>query len=443
MTAPPPDEQWTVLGLAAARAPWFGRMGAWTTDGRLDAAFVKCLSDADLVNQLGSGRPWSLVILDGSIADTDRDLLAVATDAGVPTAVVSAPGVPTRWDHLGADAELEPDFTVSDVVQILTSVGRRVRRADRFPTALNPSPADLAASDVERRGRLVAVIGPGGTGTSTVAIGVAQALGSNHDVLLADFALRADHAMLHDTREVVPGVQELVEAHRAADLAPTAVRTMTFEIPERGYRLLLGLRRVRDWPVLRPRSVTAGVASLRRAFDVVIADCSPDLDGEADTGSTDVEDRHLLTRRAVSDAEVVVVVGRPSMKGVHSLVRQVHDLLDHGVTPQRILPLVNGAPRRRSARAEITSAIGQLLKADPVAATVANPLHLPVAAIDDAVRDAVELPKAFVEPLTQPVLALLDHSTAPLERNPHPVAIEPGSLGLAGTADELGGEAVA
>src|SRR3546814_12658529 len=65
-------------------------------------------------------------------------------------------------------------------------------------------------------------------------------------ICLADLALDAEQAMLHAARDVVPGVAELVEAHRSGSPGPHEVRDLTWEVGERGYRLLLGLRRHRS-----------------------------------------------------------------------------------------------------------------------------------------------------------------------------------------------------
>jgi glycerophosphoryl diester phosphodiesterase len=60
--------------------------------------------------------------------------------------------------------------------------------------------------------------------------------------------------MLHDVRDVLVGVQELVDSHRSASPEARHVRAHCLPVPERGYDLLLGLRRPRAWTALRPRA---------------------------------------------------------------------------------------------------------------------------------------------------------------------------------------------
>ena len=93
--------------------------------------------------------------------------------------------------------------------------------------------------------------------------------------MLADLALDADLAMLHDAGDVVPGVQELVESFRHGDPAPRRGPLARRSRDDHPYRLLLGLRRHRDWTVLRPRAFEAALDGLRSAFTNVIADVEP------------------------------------------------------------------------------------------------------------------------------------------------------------------------
>jgi hypothetical protein len=146
-----------------------------------------------------------------------------------------------------------------------------------------------------------------------------------------------------------------------------------------------------------------------------------------------VEDRNLLARTAVGLADVVVVVGNPGVKGTHSLLRVIRDCMATGVEPERILPVVNRAPRRRGERVETARTVHQLLVACDPGAAVLSPVFLAERRhIDAALRDGVALPDAIVRPITDAVRARLDATThrapaRPLPSAPVPVAV--GSLG--------------
>lgn len=397
-----PRERFVLLGVARARAEWFRRVGQWATSAAIPAEFVRCISLAELRARLDSGRRFSAVLVDGSLPGVDRDLVAAAREAAVPVLVVDD-GRGRSWVDLGASAVLADPFDRESLLEVLASHAQMVGVAAVGRHDTRAGDAGTTSGD------LIAVTGPGGTGASTAAIALAQGLAAGgRDVLLADLARTADQAMLHDSRVVVPGVQELVEAHRAGLPAVADVRDQTFAVDGRGYRLLLGLRRPRHWVTVRSQALDATLDSLQRSFDVVVADIDPDVEGEADTGSLDVEDRHLLSRATAVRATVAVVVGAPGVKGVHSLVRVLLDLLALGVPAERLLPVVMAAPRSPRARADITASIATLARASvsTVADQLSPPVHLPTRRVDSALRDGVPLPSPLPGLLTAAVDAV-------------------------------------
>jgi hypothetical protein len=452
-------ERFVLLGLARARADWFRSVAQWTSGAMLPADFLRCLSAEEVRVRLRSGRAFSALLVDADVPGLDRDLIQEAAQAGLAVLVVD--GRATRpWRDLGAAAVLATAFSRDELLEVLqataTPVGSGTLREEPGATS---APAPQAP--------LLAVCGPGGTGASTVAIALAQGLAtevaplpavevtlpglssgsvvgataSPPEVLLADLCRTADQAMLHDSATIVPSIQELVEAHRTAAPSAAELRAQTFEVPARGYRLLLGLRQARQWTALRPRALDVTLDGLQRAVDVVVADTEADVEGEQETGSLDVEERNLLARATLARADLVLVVGTASMKGVHSLVRSVGDLLAFGVPADRQLPVVNRGPRGPRARAEVTAAIAGLVgdRIGAAAASLPSPVYLPTRAVDEALRDGVALPAALVRPITRAAVGLLERSggrAASVEVAP--MRIVPGSLG---TFSEEEGEA--
>jgi hypothetical protein len=294
-------------------------------------------------------------------------------------------------------------------------------------------------------GLLAVVCGPGGTGASTAAAALAQGLGASDlagDVVLADLARHAEQAMLHDVRDVVPGIQELVEAHRSGRPSAEDVRALTFDVVERRYHLLLGLRQARSWTTVRARSFEASLTSLRSTFGAVVCDVTADFESEDDGGSADVEERNLMARTAVRSADVVFAVGRPGVKGVHALVRVLAELAGAGVPPARTVPVFNAAPRHPRARAELAAALAELAVPVPGSQRLVGPLFLPVRKVEAALRDAVLLPAPLPAMLAGAFGAVVercgpaaDLSQQGLER------VEPGAIGHWGDADDMGATA--
>lgn len=443
-------DRFVVLGLAQARSAWFREVGRWANAGSLPVEFAKCQSAEELRARLASGRPASAVLVDGALPALDRDLSEAITSAGCALIVVDDGPVRRDLAALGASAWLEPTFGPAELLDFLLAFAQPVRRAVDVPGSPSPEPVPLGT------GRLFAVCGPGGTGASTTAIALAQGLVEGVEarrrggrggaprpprVVLADFCRHAEQAMLHDARDVLNGVQELAEAHRSARLQPEQTADLCVAVPSRGYHLLTGLRRAKSWPAVKPRAFGAALNGLRAAFDTVVADVDADFECEADTGSVDVEDRNTMGRQTVLAADAVLIVGRPDMKGVHALVRTIHEAATAGVHPARIVPVVTCAPRAAGAKAQLTSTVAELTSL--AGGRPAPPIFLPERRVDEALRDGVPLPPPLAGLVTAGVDAALTHAPGlSIEGDgSEPRRVRPGSLGLAWTEpdDEAAG----
>lgn len=423
-----PGARYVVLGLAQARSPWFRLVAQWSNSASIPVEFVKVMSVVELRAHLASGRAFSALLVDGGLPALDRDLVEVARDAGCAVIVVDDVRVSRDWMALGASTVVNPLFERKDLLDVLASHASEIRRGDAVPGA------EEAPLQTPWTARVAMVCGPGGTGASTAAIALAQGLcedlGFGGMVLLADLALHAEQAMLHDARDVVPGLQELVDAHRTGRPRIDELRNFTFDVELRQYQLLLGLRRARNWSAVRPRALAAAFDSITHWWRAVVCDTDADLEGEADGGSADVGERHLLARTVAARADVAFVVGLPGMKGTHALVRVIGELLDHDVPAERIVPVVNRAPKAGRARAELTQAIASLLRGRDGAASMPSPIFLPERPVDEALRDGVRLPAAITAPLAGAFTAVLDRAAPrPGVRLDEPQLVTPGSLG--------------
>lgn len=422
-----------VLGLARARSPWFAEVGRWATSGVLAIDFVKTVSVDQVRARLASGRPFSALLVDGGLPGLDRDLFEAAIERKVAVIVVADDEI-RDWGAIGAIAVVPSRFSVTDLTAVLAAHATPVDRLDRIPGTVPAAPLPTGF-----RAQVVAVTGAGGTGASVIAAGVAQGLAADvahaGTTLLADLALHADQGVLHDAGDVIPGLLELVERHRGGDPTADVVRSMTFDIVERRYRLLLGLRRHREWTALRPSAVRAAIDGLRRAFTLVVTDIDSDFEGETATGSVDVEDRNRLSRTALALSDAVVVVGAPGIAGIHGMLRVVRDCIDAGCAPAAVLPVINRAPRRGRGRAELVAAVTEFLSSALGEIAVLSPTLVPERAeVELALRDGTPLPAAVVDPVTAVVRRRLDSAYGPpplatsqVDETPVPVAI--GSLG--------------
>jgi hypothetical protein len=136
-----------------------------------------------------------------------------------------------------------------------------------------------------------------------------------------------------------------------------------------------------------------------------------------------------MARTTVARADVVVVVTTATLTGVNRLGRLIDEALRFGVDADRVLPVVNRAPRSPRLRSDVAGALATAIGAlHGSTAPVASPLFLPERRrLDEAHRNAAPLPRSVVEPIGSAVNAMLERAAPPTSREPRPV--EPRRLG--------------
>jgi MinD-like ATPase involved in chromosome partitioning or flagellar assembly len=442
-----PGERYVLVGLASHRSDWFGEVARWAQSGAAALEFHKTSSVEEALARLGTGRRCSAVLVSGTVTGWDRDAAAEAEARGCAVvAVDDRPGA-SAGNHPGTAALLPAGFELGQLLAVLDEVAQPVPLRDEA-IDLTVSPASTESRPWS--GQLVAVTGAPGTGRSTLAMALAAALASDPRdrglVVLADLALRAHQALLHDAGDVVPGLSELVDAHRRQRMSPGDVRAMAFRARKGGHDVLLGLRRPRDWVALRPEALAAALDSLSGAYRYVVTDSDAEVEGQTETGMVEIEDRNQLARVGLGRSHLVVAVGRSGLSGLRDLALVVNELLTFGVPADRVLAVVNRAPRGPRRRAELAGAFHALLEdLRPGVRLAANLLFVTERrGLDDLVAGGAGPPAAFGAPLGKAVRAALDR-TAPRQgpgtsttgQPDHPVRVVPGSLGR--WSDRTGG----
>lgn len=382
------------------------------------AEVVAVTSTEAAASALASGRRYSALLADR----VDRDLADLAARAGAPAIEVGR--------------AMTPEQLALAIADVADPVAHADWPPQLGPTAgWEPTPADPGAE-----GRMVAVCGPGGTGASSVAAALAAALalgrasgrGRPKRVLLADFALRADQAFLHGADDPPPGLLDLVESGRYRPISIIDARRHTLAIG--GRRLLPGLRRAGHWTAVSPMAFDGVLSGLLAMFDLVVADITGEFEGEVETGSIDVEERNHMARATARGADVVVVVGGPDSHGARRLAQLVDALLDLGVDPARIQPVIN-----RVAGPASTA------PAEPrICGLPAAPIGVPFLGETDRRPRPIEpeagslVGRAVSPPLAPDEVRTVVDAVAdllarlrPADRRPVPARVLPGSLGCA------------
>ena len=164
--------------------------------------------------------------------------------------------------------------------------------------------------------------------------------------------------------------------------------------------------------------------------ELEVSRSDPDVEGEAQCGSVEVEERNVMARTVTTRADAVVVVGSPGVKGLHGLVRTVNALREHGVAPERMLAVVDRSARTAKGRAELTRTFADLSGARVDGVGVVGPVHVPERrGLDEVLRDGARLPASVTDPLVGALAGLLERATTPVAADAAPVPVAPGSLG--------------
>ncbi len=425
------DDRWVVLGLAHPRVDWFSKLSRWSTAATVPVDFIKCVSRDEVLARLKAGRPYSALLVGADVPGLDRDLIDSVHIAGVSVIVVGTTVI-RDWQELGVATLLSEEFSRGDLLDALSD------HACPIATVSAVVGETITQLEASWRGKLIAVTGPGGTGASVLSMAVSQTFAnepSNQSmVLLADLALNGEQGMLHDAQEVIPGLQEFVDAHRFGRVPIEQMRSLVFEVTDRGYHLLLGLRRHRDWTAIGPRAFETSLAGMARSYRLVVADISNDFEGERETGSQDVEDRNHMARTVAKQADLVLVVGVATTKGIHSLTRCVRELTALNVDAARIVAVFNRTPRNPRRQLDVASALHSLLDRDNHGISVGDPIFIGERGdIEEALRDGTRLPHSAIKSLYRQLnerlsaLTVTEYTPEPVARQA--VAVVPGSLG--------------
>ena len=428
------NEHFVVLGVARPRSSWLTDVGQWSTSSTLPIEFIRCVSVDEVRSRLHSDRRHSAVLLGDDCAGVDRDVLEAARDAKCAPLIVSTGHLQREWLALGAASVLHAPLTPESLLAALRDHALGIERRP-----LRPHPPLL--EDTTEHGRLIAVMGGGGTGTSTTALGLAGHFATSPhatttsppSVALIDASLHADQARLHDLGDMVPGLPELIDLHRLTTPGPDEVRNHFWLVPRHGYVVLPGLRRHRDWTTLRRRAARAALGSIRRSFDLIVADTDADLEGEKQTGSIDIEDRNQLARDLTTKADLVVLTARAGVTGVSRAMEIIRDLVELEVDTRRILLVVLCAPRSKRLRSDLTRSIRSLLTETLPDRPFPTPVMVPLRRdLEPFLHDGAPLPQSAVGSVASAVDHLLASSepvTTLDDRVDLPMAIVPGHLG--------------
>jgi hypothetical protein len=308
--------RYVLLLLASPGAAWVETLQRRLAAAAWPAELIPCEHPHEACARLTSGRKHSALILTAG-APLDPDVASAAKAAGAPVIA------------------FRPDAGQPDLGYV-----RPIPWGDQLPPWLGRL-LGTATMPLCRHAPVVGVCGPGGTGASVVAMATAQALAPANDLVLADFARRSDQGLLHHVPPGGAGLLDLVARLRGRFVSSSEVRAGTVALDGQSYRLLPGPWRSRHWTAVHSGTFDRAFQALRTAFALVVADITADFDGEAETGSLEVEERNHPARRVALTADLIVLVGGAGRTARHATADTHERLMALGVESARILTCTN------------------------------------------------------------------------------------------------------
>ena len=357
MVATVSSPHYVLLGLASGEPAWLEVVARLVGRRSADDEFIRCTGPVDLATRLGTGRPFSAVLVDHRTVGLDRELVRRASAAGCPVIVVGGADDPGRLVSLGAAAHMEEPPSVHDLDAMLAGHATPIGRIDDLRLGLRAEDGPAGWT-----GRMVAVTGPGGTGASTVARLLAAALADDprmySSVLLIDACLEADQAHMHGITDPQVDLQAVARAHRNGDPVDSELRALTFVPAGHRHRLLPGIRQRRDWPTIGGPSLEAALGNLRDHHLATIVDVDPYVDLAPTHQPVGPTTPGEPARIVFGMADLVLVVGRAGSDSSRSLARVRANLTDAGLPTDRLMelpldasPAVGRLGSRRAGRA--------------------------------------------------------------------------------------------
>ena len=329
----------------------------------------RCLDGPSLVQQAIAGNVDAVLASAGLHRLTGESFIAVR-EAGVPTVVLAGAGEAEAYAGLSYVLPAASDGSV-----VIAALHEAIRRG----AVVSQVAADGLSAPARTEhgypgdGEVIALVsGKGAPGTTTVAIGLAAALGgSQRSVVLVDGDLRGGAVGPYLDLDPCRGLSGL-----SAGPIDRPERVLDELQDGPGFSILTGIERPEAQERLAPERVARTVTALQERFEVSLIDC-----GETLSGVTSAVGAAFLR-----SAERVLLVTTADLLGLwnaRASLRFVTESL--GVPAEAVSAIVNRLNRRdQYGRQEVERALGVRVVAaipeDPRAARRARANQVPITA---------------------------------------------------------------
>src|SRR4051812_38348940 len=350
---------------------------AWESElvGALDRAdhgvtvVRRCVDVSELLAVAATGTGQA-ALLSAELRRLDGDAVARLEAAGVAVVGLVEPGDERAADrlrqlgvHRVLPADAEPEAIAAALREAVASAGAPGRDVGDPRAALPALGAPVEPADLpEGRGRVVAVWGPtGAPGRTTVAVGLAdEAARLGVSTLLIDADVYGGVvAQVLGLLDESPGLAGAARLAGAGTLDQAALVRLAWAVRPQ-LRVLTGLSRADRWPELRPGAVSTVLDEARRLAELVVVDCSFNLEDDEELSfDTAAPRRNGATLAVLDAADTVLCVSGADPVALQRSVRALDDLRDvvPEVEPVLVVNQLRRGPVAGDPRAEIAAAL--------------------------------------------------------------------------------------
>lgn len=288
----------------------------------------RCADLTDLMAGAAAG-VGQLAIIDADFVALDIDMLMRVMVEGC---VVIMIGDAYSHPELVAAARDAGTLVAQDVPEALSLASQWANRSES---------EQLASSEEDRAGRVIAVWGPAGApGRTTLAIEIAASLARrNHKTLLID----ADSygGMVAPAMGLLDETPGLIAASRLAAqgrLTPASLVENSLLVHET-LRVLVGIPRAERWIELPATALDQVWKQARRSSDYTVIDCGFNLERDEELMfDSRAPQRNAATLSALENADTVAAVGSADPLGIPRFVKGVDELKETVNKP--IIPFI-------------------------------------------------------------------------------------------------------
>ncbi len=370
-----PDERsrLNLIAVASSSHTWLRELSQWVNGSLIDASLNVVLSAQDLEETLEQESGPVVILIDASNKKFDELLWERKNDRKIRVIIVG--DSKTQNQPRGYFEIIEYPFNATQFLEFATINSREItepktnipnsepeisKNLDNLPNARfssiydmlrKNSPSTKSAESQTKtpttgHAKFIGIIGVPGSGSSTLAMALAQDLGSEVAVLLVDLRADGDLAMYHDIDRSAPALGELMALAMKSGITTRHLRNFYQPVMTRNYQLIAGVKRQEEILTFRPNHMTTLFEVLKREFDFVIFDLdsslrSPKLlDAFSDSATT------IATETSLNWLDSVAITMTQDLKGIHSGLRLVHRLMLHGLSAKSMCLVKTKAQHR-------------------------------------------------------------------------------------------------